>query len=349
MGSRSKGGSKCQRAEQVGYQSFQNCQGFLTAEGQSGRKSRFVSTRKPEFLFREPDLRLAPGLYILSGIVGENGLGREIAAGMTNYANLIDRASRVTARARIIYLMGSLALPPRPLSIRQVKESELSSNPTLRGGMLMHLDFSSRVAPSADELSFTAATGRIFIAEHPDLTEFPIGLTLLLPSDSLPVGRQQLFLGKARGWGESEFVVQYGLSTNPGGLGAARALVDACKLSAGDKRLIAYTPLVGLRARIIQIVDHHQVWQESSQGLSDADKAKLREQLADLLGWEHLPTQLEEPAGQFLRSEATTFAQGEGFRLGSFHRHLGATLIGVDHGGDFQESDSMWTRAYLEY
>ncbi|MBL4635955.1 MAG: hypothetical protein JKY56_18990 [Kofleriaceae bacterium] len=261
----------------------------------------------------------------------------------------MDRSVRVTARAHILGLMDKLALTPKALSLRQVGEAELSSNTTLRGAMLMHLDFSSRVAPSADELAFTAATGRVLIAEHPDLQGFPVGLSLLLPSDTLPVSRQSLFSGSAKPWGEAEFVVQYGLSTNPGGLGGGRALVEECIRLAGDRRLIAYTPLVGLRARIIQIVDHSQVWEESSRNVHLDVKDELREQLAELLAWEHLPTRLAEPAGEFLKSEARKFAEGAAFRLGDFHRHLGATLTGIDHGGDYQESDSMWARAYLEY
>lgn len=295
------------------------------------------------------DLREGEALFILNNTVRNVELEREIVAGTMSYANLVDRSSRVTARARILSLMEQLTLQSKALVLRRVSEAELSSNTALRGAMMLHLDLSSRVAPSAEELAYTASLGRIYIAEHPDLEGFPVGLTLLLPASNLPSGRQSLFSDTAKPWDESEFVVQYGLSTNPGGIGAGRALVELCKKEAGKKRLIAYTPLVGLRARIIQVVDHSQVWEESSRNVCTEDRDLLREQLAELLAWEHLPTQLADPAGQFLKSEALKFAEGASFRLGDFHRHLGARLVGVDFGGDFQESDSMWTRAYLEY
>ena len=213
----------------------------------------------------------------------------------------------------------------------------------------MHLDFASRSALTSSELIFTAATGRVLVAEHPDLPGFPVGITLLLPSAKLPVGRRDLFAGGARGWSGETYAVQYALATNPGGLGAGRALITAAKSEAGSATLLAYAPLTGLRARVIQVVDDAETWREVAATMSDEQSKVLLRQLTDLLARDTLPDLVDEPAATFLSQEARAFAKTVHYRVGEFHRHMGATLVGVDDGGDSSESDSMWARAYLQY
>ena len=83
--------------------------------------------------------------------------------------------------------------------------------------------------------------------------------------------------------------------------------------------------------------------------LGIADFIKKPVQLTDLLARDTVPDFIDEPAAQFLKSEARAFAETKAYRVGEFHRHLGAKVIGIDDGGDPSESDSLWARAYLEY
>lgn len=276
-------------------------------------------------------------------------VGNDIISGVAEYATLADRTSRLTLRARILKLIDRLQLAPKPLAVRSVGDEEIREDVGLRGALILHLDLSSRSAITSSELIFTASTGRVLIVEHPDMPGFPLGLTLLLPSTELPVGRRDLFSKDSKGWGASPFVIQYAIATNPGGLGAGRALQEAAKAEAGTSTLVAYAPLTGLRARIIQIVDDPSHWKAVASSLSDADASALLRQLTDLLAHDSLPDLLDEPAASFLRAEARNFAEQAAYRVGEFHRHMGAKLIGIDDGGDPSESDSMWARAYLEY
>lgn len=276
-------------------------------------------------------------------------LGSEIAAAVVEYATLADRASRMTVRVRLLGILDKLELAKKRLRIRRVTETELRENTGTRGALILHLDFASRSALTSSELIFTAASGRVLVAEHPDLPGFPVGISLLLPSAELPVGRRDLFAGHGRGWGQSPFVIQYALATNPGGLGAGRALQDEARRQAGATRMIAYAPLTGLRARIIQVVDDDATWTEVAADLSEDDARVLKRQLTDLLARDTVPDFIDEPAASFLSSEARAFAETPSYRVGEFHRHMGARCIGIDDGGDPSESDSMWARAYLEY
>ncbi len=220
---------------------------------------------------------------------------------------------------------------------------------TLRGAMRLYLELNTRADRHPDELIFTAATGRIIVAYHPGVPQVPIGLALLLPCDSLPKGRATLFTGRTQGWGESEFFIQYGLSMSPVHMDCGRSLMRACQQQAGSKRLVSYVPLVGLRARVIQIVDHAETFHVLAHSLPNAERDCLREQLSDLLAHDTLPKVIPETVAKFLKKDSLDFAEGKGFRLGEFHRRLRARLVGIDHGGDPEESDSMWARAYLEY
>ena len=275
-------------------------------------------------------------------------VGSEIISGVAEYATLADRTSRLTLRARILKLIDKLEIEPKGLTVRTVGEQEIRDDVGMRGALILHLDLSSRSAITSSELIFTASTGRVLVAEHPDLLGFPLGLTLLLPAAELPVGRRDLFNRAGKGWGGSPYVIQYAIATNPGGLGAGRKLQEAARAQAGAAKLVAYAPLTGLRARIIQIVDDPTHWQSVARDLSDADASSLKRQLTDLLAHDSLPDFVDEPASSFLSAEARKFAEQPAYRIGKFHRHMGAELIGVDDGGDPSESDSMWARAYLE-
>jgi hypothetical protein len=255
----------------------------------------------------------------------------------------------MTVRARILGLIDKLALEPKPLTVRQVTEEELRGNVATRGALVLHLDFASRSALTSSELIFTAATGRVLVAEHPDLPGFPVGITLLLPSAGLPVGRRDLFASKGQGWGASAYAIQYALATNPGGLGAGRALIEAAKAEAAGAKLVAYAPLTGLRARIIDVVDNAETWKKVVASKSEEEAKVLMRQLTDLLARDTLPDLVDEPAASFLSAEARAFSEDAKYRVGEFHRHMGAKLVGIDEGGDQSESDSMWARAYLEY
>ncbi len=276
-------------------------------------------------------------------------VGSEIIAGVAEYATLADRTSRLTMRARILKLIDRLNLDPKPLRVRSVPEQEIRDDVGMRGALILHLDLSSRSAITSSELIFTASTGRVLIAEHPDLPGFPVGLTLLLPSAELPCGRRELFSRAGKGWGASPYVIQYAIATNPGQLGAGRALQEAARSAAGASTLVSYAPLTGLRARIIQIVDDPDTWKAVASGLTESDASSLQQQLTDLLARDSLPDFLDEPAESFLKAEARIFAAQPAYRVGEFHRHMGASLLGVDDGGDPSESDSMWARVYLKY
>ncbi len=276
-------------------------------------------------------------------------VGSEIIAGVVEYAALADRASRLTLRARVLRLIDKLELKTKPVAIRAVSEQELRDDPALRGALILHLDLASRSAITTSELIFTASSGRVLVAEHPDLPGFPMGLALLLPSTKLPVGRRDLFTQVSKGWGASPYVIQYAIATNPGGLGAARALLQASQSRLQNSKLVAYAPLTGLRARIIEIVDDPEAWSRVANEYSDVDASSLQRQLTDLLAQETLPDFLDEPAKGLLTSEALAFAGQAAYRVGEFHRHMGAHLIGIDDGGDPSESDSMWARAYFQY
>jgi hypothetical protein len=305
----------------------------------------------------EPDAGQSPGaieprirIRHTARPVSNEDLGRDIHAGVVEYASVADRASRMSTRARVLGWIDKLKLEPKPLRTELVGERRLQEDQGLRGAVVMHLDLASRSAPTSSELLFTAATGRVAIAVHPDLPEFPVGVALLLPCEGLPKGRRSLFSDQGTSWDVASVCALYALATNPGGLGAGRSLLEVCRRETRrDQRFVAYAPLTGLRARIIQLVDDPDAWQEGTGALSGAERDELARQLADLLARTTLPDLLDEPALSFLAAEARTFADSPSYSVGRFHRHMGATLVGIDDGGDPSDCDAMWSRAYFEY
>jgi hypothetical protein len=211
----------------------------------------------------------------------------------------------------------------------------------------MHHDLVSRAPLSSFEIAYTATRGAVLIAEHRELPGFPVGVALALPAAGRPAHRRELFDDSGPILERAECVVLYDLATNPPRLGAGRALVRATQLASRRAsriaRLTAFSPLTGLRARVIRAVD-------DPVGLGDrVDAALLREQLSDLLGLAVLPPHVPEPARAWLIGEARAFAIDPTYRVGAFHRHLGAELAAVAEFSDDVDSDAMWARANFDY
>lgn len=276
-------------------------------------------------------------------------MGREIRAGTAEYASLADRVSRTSARARVLKLIDGLRLGASPVTVRTLEPDELQRDGSLRGAVVIHLDLASRSAITSTELLHTARSGRLLVAEHAELRGFPIGVALALPSVGLPVGRRALFAADAPSWGDADTINVYALATNPGGLGAGRALMEAARREAAERALVAYAPLTGLRARIIQLVEDPDTWTTATAHLTDVPRASLARQLGDLLVRTTAPDLLDEPAMSFLAAEARAFAAGGGSQVGRFHRHMGAELAGVDDVGDPSDCDAMWARGHFRY
>jgi hypothetical protein len=263
------------------------------------------------------------------------------------YAAVGDASSRASLRARVLVLMDALDLAPGQIRVRSVTEAELRGDAVLRGAVLMHHDLVSRAPLTSFEVTFTATRGSLLVAEHPGLPGFPVGVALGLPASAPPRHRRELFDDAAPIIERADVVVLYALATNPARLGAGAALVKAARnqsrRSGRSPRLIAFSPLTGLRARVIRAVDHEAALGERP------DAALLREQLSDLLALSLLPPHVPEPARAWLAAEAETFSTDPSYKVGGFHRHLGATLIGVCELADEVDSDAMWARALFEY
>ncbi len=264
-----------------------------------------------------------------------------------------DPTSRMSLRASVLSMIDRLELERAPISLRRVGPGDLAGDPALRGAIVMHLDLVFRSSVTASELMFTAATGIARIAEHPRLAGFPIGVSLALPADRLVGNRRELFDEAAPALARAEFLMVYALATTPASLGAGVRLLDAARQDArelgGEPRLIAFSPLTGLRARLIQMVDDAERWAREAAQVPQVDGAILRGELLDLLARATMPDIVVEPARSWLAAEAREFAAGAEYKVGNFHRARGGILIGVADGGDPKDSDAMWARAYFDY
>jgi hypothetical protein len=271
----------------------------------------------------------------------------EIRAEAAEYAAVGDSASRTSLRARVLDLMDAVALSPGGVRVRALQEGELRGDPVLRGAVLMHHDLVSRAPLTSFEVAFTVTRGSVLVAEHPGLPGFPVGVALALPATRRPAHRRELFDDMGPIFERAELVVLYGLATNPARLGAGAALVRATKVegrrSSRGPRLTAFSPLTGLRARVIRAVDDPTVLR------GHPDEPALRDQLSELLGLSMLPPHLPDPARSWLAAEAQTFAADPSYKVGAFHRHMGASLAGVADLADEVDSDAMWSRAHFDY
>src|SRR5690606_14456002 len=124
-------------------------------------------------------------------------------------------------------------------------------------------------------------------------------------------------------------VVVFALATSPPRLGAGAALLRDLRRRTGTgqapARLVAFSPLTGLRARVIGLVDDEEAWREhvaSRPGLAGPEA--LREQLLDLLARDTLPDFVPEAAQSWLAAEAREFARSPTYVVGNFHRSMGA-------------------------
>jgi hypothetical protein len=283
-------------------------------------------------------------------------VGREIRRAASQYATIADATSRMSLRARVLGLIDELDLAREEGVItRQVSAEALQGDSALRGSIVMHLDLVFRSSVSASEVLFTAAHGMLRIAEHPALDGFPIGVVLALPTRGMVRHRRELFDEKGPELSRADMLMIFALATSPPRLGAGVKLLEAVKEEAGGHdppvRMMAFSPLTGLRARVIRLVDDDDAWRENLADHADlaGEGEILREQVLDLLPRETLPDFLPEPASSWLSAEARSFARSTEYGVGNFHRSMGATLVGVADGGDPKDSDAMWARAYFDY
>jgi hypothetical protein len=281
-------------------------------------------------------------------------LGEEIRHGAADYAGLVDQATRTSVRARVLHLMDSLELErDEAITTRRVSGDEVRFSRALRGAIVIHLDLVFRSSVSADEVLDTARRGIVRIAEHPRLPEVPVGVVLAAPTRRLAQQRAELFDPDGPALGASDVVMPYALAASPGRLGAGtkllRAIVADCHALSRAPRVVTLSPLTGMRARVIRMVDDAQVWTRLRADQPDVDCEMLRDQLLDLLGRGLAPEVLGEPSRSWLSSEARSFAEDDTYAVGNFHRGMGASLVGVCDSADARDSDAMWARAYFDY
>jgi hypothetical protein len=278
-------------------------------------------------------------------------IARDIRRGAHEYAAILEPASRTSVRARVLSLLERLQFSSEPVTVGQLRPEDLTRDALLRGAVHLHLDLVFRTSLSAEELLYTAAHGYVLVAYHESLPQFPVGVLLALPVAKMIRRRQELFASEPAS-GTARAVVIYSLATNPPKLGAGAALIGAMRTTAralaGEPSLVAFSPLTGMRARIIAAVDDAATWTRLAAE-SEIDTSELRRQLFDLLALANMPDQVDEPAGRWLYAEAQRFAASDAYRAGAFHRSMGAQLVGISECGDPTDGESMWMRAYYEY
>jgi hypothetical protein len=278
---------------------------------------------------------------------------REIRAAALEYATVLDPSTRMSVRARTLTLIEKLDLYRGPeVSTRRVSAGELQSDAALRGAIVMHCDLVFRSSVTASEVLFTATRGILRIAEHAQLDGFPIGALLALPTDGLVQSRHQMFEDSAPSLSNADTLMVFALATSPPKLGAGallmRAAIYDCREYSPPPRAVAFSPLMGLRARVIGKADDEQAWKNVAAEVGD-DADRLKEQLSDLLARSKRPDFGAEPAKSWLAAEARTFAASEAYTVGNFHRSMGAPLAGVPDEADSSDSDALWARAYFDY
>ncbi len=269
---------------------------------------------------------------------------------------MVDQASRTSLRAHLLFLIDQIELTRgQPVVTRRVDADALRADIALRGAVIIHLDLMFRSSVVAEEILHTAERGVLRVAYHPELSGFPVGVFLAQPTAHIVRTRSELFERTAPRWGETDLVMAYAMATSPPRLGAGARLfsdfLDDCRALERTPRVVAFSPLTGMRARVIRIVD--EGWSEVAQALGEAapelDAGELREQLLELLAAGRLPAEIPEPAASWLSSESERFAASSEYSVGNFHRSLGAELHGLAERADPDDSDSMWARAYFDY
>ncbi len=280
---------------------------------------------------------------------------REIREGLTGYASLVDQVSRTSARARILHLLDDLGLERGDLATQRVTGRELRDQPFLRGAITIHLDLVFRSSLTLEEIVSTADHGMVFLAVREDLDGgIPIGVILAQPTTGLVRRRRDLFRAPPP-LAEAGTLMPFALAASPPRLGAAAALFGAIMKECGElpsrPRVITLSPLTGMRARVIRLVDEgwDAVRRLASATHAEVDTDLLREQLLTLLGFQRLPAVVPQPARGWLEAEAQRYASASEYQVGNFHRALGASLVGVVTGADPADSDALWARAYFDH
>ncbi len=285
--------------------------------------------------------------------MGQNELGRAIREGAARYATLVDQPSRTTVRATVLHQLDQLKLPREALVTRRVSPAELRADPVLRGAAVIHFDLVFRSSVSVEEVIFTANTGLARVAYHPQLPDFPIGVALAQPTRKLVRVRAEIFERDGPAVDEAPVLMPYAVAASPGRKGAGAALLRAILADAGalpsPPRVVTFSPLTGMRARVIRLVDDGAAWSASAAQHPGVNHALVREQLLALLGCEKLPDELPQPARGWLATEGARFAESPSYAVGCFHRAMGATLVGLTDGADPWDSDALWARAYFDY
>lgn len=256
-------------------------------------------------------------------------------------------------RAAVLHQLDQLGLVRAgPVVTRRVTGDELRKSAMLRGAAVIHLDLVFRSSVSALEIAFTADRGVVRFAYHPALDEFPIGVVLVQPVARLVRRRAELFDPASPSMADAPVVMPYAVAASPARLGAGAALLRATIADAaehGSPRVVTFSPVTGIRARVIRLVDDPPAWAEATAGLEGIDGTALRNQLLALLAHQQLPDIVPEPARTWLLAEGRRFAESREYAVGNFHRAMGAHLIGLTEAADPYDSDALWARAYFDY
>ncbi len=280
-------------------------------------------------------------------------VAHEIVRGAQEYAATLEPSTRTSVRARVLSLIDRFAFGAGTVEARRIGPEELSSNSLLRGAVQLHVDLVFRASVSSEELLYTAAHGWLYVAIHSGFVDFPVGVALALPAVRVVRRVDELFQPEGLYVDDAGCVVLYSMATNPPRLGAGACLIhtlkDASRGLARAPSLVAFSPLTGMRARVIRVVDDPVAWSEVGQDGEDLDKGLLRAQLYELLAMHGMPDEIPQPARGWLGAEAMRFAASGQYRAGSFHRSMGARLVGLSDCGDASDGESMWMRAYHEY
>ena len=256
----------------------------------------------------------------------------ELREGFLEYSTLVDMPSRMSLGVRMLIAFRKLELTPGAVTVRSISEAELLEDSATFGGLQYHFDLASRSPVSMSEFMASARYGAVQVAEHRDLPGVPVGAALAVPTKGIIPTRSQL-VQKAVAGSEADTLVVFALATHPANLGAAAALMKAMSVYAEEKRLVAFSPLNGLRARLIKLASSKPEDPELSKMLCATD----------------MPVGASKKFDSLLRSQGQVHASCNTYLVGNFHRHMGARLVDVGVGADPANSDAMWSRANFEY
>ena len=254
-------------------------------------------------------------------------------------------------RAQLLGVIDKLDIEAAPLRVERIDMARLQASAVLRGAIRAHVDLAFRSPIDSVDLVAVVTRGVCRVAWHPELDIFPVGVALALPSRQMIRARDELFTDDSTLG--APLLVLFALATNPPRLGAAAALLEALTADCAQldpvPRLLAFTPLTGLRAELIGLVDDDAGWRAQLADRPDIDGDRLRQQVRDALAVDRLGGALDEPLRSWLIDVASDFADADTYAAGEFHRARGAELIGVCEAADPSDPDAMWMRALFDY